>query len=85
MNTYKYQWKYHDHERPQGQCYDCGIKYSDFPDMVIPDELWEKINPTYHEEAGLLCPTCIANRLDYLGEWYKNGFFNAKSWNGSSG
>jgi len=76
MDKYKYQWKYHDFERPEGQCYDCGINYNEFPDMIIPDELWEKINPTYHKGAGLLCPTCIANRLNFIDEWYKNGFFN---------
>lgn len=60
--------KYSDEERPIGigKCLDCLIPYNSFPDMSIPDELWEKINPTYHEGAGLLCPTCIAKRLDEL-------------------
>jgi hypothetical protein len=70
MNNYKYQWKYKDNERPKGCCYDCGLKYGEFPDMIIPDDLWKLINPTHHEGAGLLCPTCIANRLDYLDKWY---------------
>jgi hypothetical protein len=47
------------------------MKYGEFPDMTISDEYWEKINPTEHKGAGLLCPTCIANRLNYLGLWYK--------------
>ena len=51
------------------------MKYGEFPDLIIPNHLWELINPTHHEEAGLLCPTCIANRLNYLGEWYKDNFF----------
>ncbi len=63
-------WKRADEERPACECYDCGMPYHDFPDMVIPDDLWEKINPTHHEGAGLLCPTCIAKRLDMLGLWY---------------
>jgi len=70
MKSYKYKWKYEDQERPKGCCYDCKIKYHDFPDFIIPDDLWEQINPTYHNGAGLLCPTCIANRLDYIGKWY---------------
>jgi hypothetical protein len=68
--TYKHQWLYEDAERPEGCCCDCGMKYSEFPDMVIPDELWERINPTRHKGAGLLCPTCISKRLDHLGLWY---------------
>ena len=69
---YKYKWKYKDNERPKNVCYDCGLKYGeDFPDFIIPDELWELINPTYHEGAGLLCPTCIANRLRHIGKWYE--------------
>lgn len=55
--------KYNEEERPHGECYDCRIPYTTFPDMVISDELWEVINPTYHIGAGLLCPTCIARRL----------------------
>jgi len=70
LKPYRYQWKYQDDERPNGCCYDCRMKYSTFPDMIIPDVLWEKINPTYHKGAGILCPTCIANRLNYLGLWY---------------
>lgn len=40
-NNYKYKWKYNDEERPRGYCYDCGLNYNEFPDMIIPDELWE--------------------------------------------
>lgn len=70
MKNYKYKWKYEDNERPKACCYDCRIKYSEFPDMIIADELWELINPTKVEGSGLLCPTCIANRLDHLNMWY---------------
>lgn len=55
--------RYNDHERPNGVCYDCRDPYNQWPDMVLDNELWEKINPTYHEGAGLLCPICIVNRL----------------------
>lgn len=68
---YRHKWIYNDSERPYGCCYDCRMKYSEFPDMTISDEYWEKINPTEHKGAGLLCPTCIINRLNYLGLWYK--------------
>jgi len=68
--TYKYRWKHANNEQSYACCYDCGIKYQDFQDMVIPDIFWEKINPTYHVGAGLLCPTCIVNRLNHLGLWY---------------
>ena len=79
MNNYKYKWKYKDSERPYGKCYDCRIPYDNFNDMIIPDELWSLINPTYHIGAGLLCPTCIARRLDYIGKWYKNDLFELKN------
>ena len=44
--------------------------------MIIPNDLWELINPTYHIGAGLLCPTCIASRLNYINKWYENDLFN---------
>ncbi len=56
-------FKFEENKRPKGVCYDCNLSYHSFPDMVISDELWEKINPTYHKGAGLLCPTCISKRL----------------------
>lgn len=72
---YPYKWRYKDEERPQGCCYDCRLEYEKFPDMIIPAGLWERINPTEHEGAGLLCPTCIARRLDYIGVWYETGLY----------
>ena len=60
--------KYKDNDRPKGCCYDCKLDYDKFPcDMLIQNNLWEKINPTYHEGAGLLCPNCICTRLMKLG------------------
>ena len=63
--------KVEDADRPKGKCYDCLLEYNRFPDMVIPDKHWEIINPTYHKGAGLLCPTCISNRLNKVGLWYQ--------------
>jgi hypothetical protein len=56
--------RFSDKERPHGQCYDCGLPYDDpgWIDILVPDDVWEIINPTYHEGAGLLCITCIARR-----------------------
>lgn len=65
-NSYRHKWRYADEDRPVGQCYDCRMMYAEFPDLVILDDLWEMINPTYHEGCGLLCPTCIADRLSYI-------------------
>lgn len=61
-------WKYKDHERPKvAECYDCGSDYRDTPDMIIDNNLWELINPTYHKGAGILCPRCTTNRLRLKG------------------
>jgi hypothetical protein len=47
------------------RCYDCqriyGNKYG-FPDLVVQDDIWHKICPP----NGLLCPSCICQRLDEL-------------------
>jgi len=72
---YKYKWKYTDDERPINCCYDCKMPYNQFPDLIIPDELWDEINPTYREGAGILCPTCITNRLNHIGKWYKHNLY----------
>lgn len=64
--------RYKNEDRPCGICYDCGLDYTKFScDMVIQDELWELINPTYCEDAGLLCPNCICTRLMQLPEFNK--------------
>lgn len=76
--SYKYKWRYTEEERAPDsycRCYDCGMPYGEFPDMVIPNDLWELITPSPHKEGGLLCPTCIANRLDYLDKWYEGDLF----------
>ncbi len=48
----------------RGVCYDCGRAYGNeygFPDLIVPDELWERISPT-GDRGGLLCPSCICRR-----------------------
>lgn len=49
-------------------CQSCGDKYK--VDIVIPDELWEKINPEGKAEgAGLLCGVCIFKRIENLDKY----------------
>ena len=46
-------------------CQACGIKYT--IDIIIPDELWERIKPKDKEVgAGLLCGSCIMKRLENI-------------------
>lgn len=51
------------------RCYDCGFRYGGLGwcDVIVPNDVWELINPTYHEGAGILCFNCISTRLDVLG------------------
>jgi len=46
-------------------CQRCGKKY--IIDLMIQDKLWRRITPSKHKEAGLLCPTCICEKLGELG------------------
>jgi len=41
-------------------CRGCGRPYSDpgFPDLIVPDDVWERISPS-GDSGGLLCPACI--------------------------
>jgi uncharacterized protein (DUF983 family) len=61
--------------RPKAICYDCETPYGEGPfgDLVLPNEIWEKINPTYHKGAGLLCPNCIFERLAAIGVSVEDG------------
>jgi len=52
----------------QGKCYDCGLPYSDFVDLSVPDHIWDRINPTMHKEGGLLCPNCMGKRIRALDD-----------------
>ena len=60
-------------------CADCGMEYGTFPDMILPDDVWARIAPR-EGKYGILCPTCIAKRLDKIGLWYKDGYYNRKGW-----
>ena len=86
--------RYSDNERKekQGQCYDCGVSYSDFGlDLIVSDDVWDRINPTTHQGGGLLCPNCICKRLaedhalciraipDYGEEWQPPVWIHAKA------
>lgn len=47
------------------KCQECGHKYS--LDLLIPDDLWEKIRPKGKSKgAGLLCGMCIIRKLEKL-------------------
>lgn len=61
------QWQYADADRPRGFCYDCRRRYSTWPDFSVDDDVWEAINPTEFEGAGLLCEACIRERVAHLG------------------
>ena len=73
----KRQWRYTDEERPlDASCYDCGVPYHAIRDCSLPHEVWERIKPTYHQGAGILCANCIIERLHAL----KIGGVDAKLW-----
>lgn len=62
------QWRYVDADRPTDpRCYDCGRAYKSFVDCSLANGIWEKINPTHHKGAGILCPNCIGDRLRAVG------------------
>lgn len=47
-------------------CQRCNHKYK--VDILIPDELWEKIKPTGKSTgSGLLCGKCIIQSIEELG------------------
>lgn len=60
-------------------CADCGMEYGTFPDMILPDDVWARIAPN-EGGNGILCPTCIAKRLDKIGLWYRDGYYTHKGW-----
>ena len=48
------------------KCQGCGNRYK--VDLLIPDNLWEKIKPEGQPKgSGLLCGHCIVNRLENMG------------------
>ncbi|KKM94997.1 hypothetical protein LCGC14_1192600 [marine sediment metagenome] len=50
------------------KCYDCDEPYGSqrFPDLIIPNWVWDQISPTGNS-GGLLCPCCIIRRLERKG------------------
>ena len=67
-------WRYEDtgetvedFEQTGTPCQGCGRVY--VLDVVVPDDLWEIIKPEGKSRgAGMLCPVCIAHRLEeHLG------------------
>ena len=53
-------------------CQDCGNQYK--VDLIIPNDLWEKIKPDGKPKGGgLLCGICIMNRIEKMSSydyWY---------------
>jgi hypothetical protein len=50
------------------KCQGCGEIYK--VDVVIPNDLWERIKPEGKPEgAGLLCGTCIFKAIEEVGEF----------------
>lgn len=49
-------------------CEDCNRPYSSggFPDLIIPFAAWKQIS-TNGDDSGLLCPSCICQRLNDKG------------------
>lgn len=58
----------------QSKCAGCGLDYSKFQDYILPDDVWCRIAPC-EDGSGLLCPTCIANKLNEIGLWYEDGYY----------
>lgn len=49
-------------------CQQCGKNYR--IDLIIPDDIWEKIKPVNKPKgAGLLCGTCIINKIESFGKY----------------
>lgn len=48
-------------------CQSCGRRYK--VDLMLPDAVWYRINAQNGVACNLLCPLCIAMRLENLGEF----------------
>lgn len=45
------------------KCQECGTDYK--VDILVPDEIWEKIKPVNKlPGAGLLCGSCIMRKIE---------------------
>lgn len=55
------------------KCYCCGKLYK--VDLNIPDELWKIIKPKDKSFGGLLCGSCIMDKLENISSydyWFLN-------------
>ena len=57
-------------------CHVCKKQYK--VDILVPDDVWESIKPKSSEnEAGLLCPTCIIERIESKYGYFTLQFIHA--------
>ncbi|GAH66922.1 unnamed protein product [marine sediment metagenome] len=50
------------------KCQNCGNKFK--VDLIIPDDLWEKIKPLNKPKgAGLLCGKCIMEKIEKISDY----------------
>lgn len=58
-------------------CEDCNRPYESggFPDFIIPYAAWKQIS-TGGDESGLLCPSCICQRLHDKGIHCEGAFMS---------
>jgi len=70
-----YPWK-RELDLTEAKCYDCGAKYKskEYIELVLPHDLWDKISPVKEKGCGLLCHTCILQRLSSLNIWQDVSF-----------
>ena len=53
---------------PNAKCARCKCPYGSygFHDMIVSDDIWKQISPSY-DDGGLLCPTGILAAMNDLG------------------
>ena len=50
------------------KCQSCGKRYK--VDLIVPDELWNKIKPNGKlKGGGLLCGSCIMARIERISDY----------------
>jgi len=50
------------------KCQECGNQYK--IDLIIPDELWERIKPEGKPVgAGMLCGSCIMKKIEDINDY----------------
>ena len=49
------------------KCQECSKQFK--VDLNIPDELWEIIKPKDKSFGGLLCGSCIMNRIELFSDY----------------